>query len=1446
MKHLLIIFLFIIKINTLENFSDDFKDSLATYEKLNHFETIIQNQNFIINASLKSIVYFDSFDKNAVVFISSNYDDLISYKDERITGKFYEIEANKTYYIRTFLYAFPSVLKKYVYPLNLDESEININDDIEEINYLYLAKNKSFTLNFSDNKIKKMIKLSHKTLNSKIKIIIDGKEEAELNENALYYQIQENFKGKIILEIEESDAFIEFLSDIGDYKVLTDLSYKNDVDKDIILVKIPKTQKNFELYLTSDDPFNCSLSYGFSKGNYYYYSKANSKISADITKDKNYLGYVSLVGAFKNINLLEDEFLSFAIILQRTPNKKISLNYYQLSSLDKIYDEEMSEENCAKIIDNLKDVLEIYVYSDIAKNPPEIEDYPNYHHKPIDLKGELDKVSKVNRKFYEFYQEIEKILTSTKDLHFNIYAHQTPKGIQFGQYVAALPFNFEIRKSDNGQYKVFIKKNFIFDTVDFREKEFFNAHLEIPLRKINDIDPFDYIQNWSKYRQTKNPHAQFTNIIDQISYFYLCNFPLEYSDLYNEYEFEDNLSIKMWNLNNFQSITESDHEFNDYFIKVFKSQKAPFQLPQLNKIKDRFLISKGFKKEKKILKTEDEKVKWDILYEDQENIGKYLKCRVDEENKVNVLVQNSFSLDFYKASEKAFDCTRLFYSNEYPIIIIEDHNGGGSANLLLLMHQILQIRTADRSYESFRISDISRKFFNTRIWNFVDMETCDIGTSFKDTYNITDLYISNDKVIEHKRTKVIDRFPREYRNALNNFREEYFNSKYAKKPTDIIIFTDSYSYSATSGFIKGFQSTGGAIIVGYYGNPTKEGTDFFDSSQSDSDVQNLESSDMYKNLNELGITIIGVTTGESYDDFYQKDNPIPREYTLEPVDYRVDIYSRYSDDLYEKFIKEGLEVHKLFNNGSYCNPKNDKLLLHDENCRYIKGDEFAHGGYKCNNQSSKWDKGECVPYYCDIGYYYDHFYNICKKECPFDENKKVFLIHEKQYNKAFKIGYNMTYKFSTLYNEDYYYSFSTSKESIESLPKLFFLKGNQNINIYNNHEEDLPVMIKSINPNLNPNINIHIRYVSSININILNFVEGKHMYFYQSLDESILYIDNIFNMSKGKIKLAKYNGDIESEDIIKVNDKYFSDIFGKINILEKNKLYIIYHEFSAKEEFDFYFTPKNKENIELTESKRNIFYLEKNKKYMLDFTKITVNDTMIKLSRKTKNAKITLLDKNVILNSDNFYYTIKDSSKVKLNLEIGNEDALIEILFKQEDNFTEIIDLEGKQELNLNKQFNFIKIPKKYSSQIITFKLNKEGKTILSLYHDYSIQGYSLSYPLVENNNGIILSNFTFNLTDHYKKDIKLMENEYYYLIIQTTENDLNINVDIELNENGPNNKEENKNKGLKTWHLILIVAGSILVLLLIIIILFICLRKKKVTNKEIEDKVQSLTEIEV
>ena len=55
---------------------------------------------------------------------------------------------------------------------------------------------------------------------------------------------------------------------------------------------------------------------------------------------------------------------------------------------------------------------------------------------------------------------------------------------------------------------------------------------------------------------------------------------------------------------------------------------------------------------------------------------------------------------------------------------------------------------------------------------------------------------------------------------------------FLKNPTDIIIYTDSFCYSACSGFIKAFQNTGGASIVGFNGNPKIKGTKEFDGSQS--------------------------------------------------------------------------------------------------------------------------------------------------------------------------------------------------------------------------------------------------------------------------------------------------------------------------------------------------------------------------------------------------------------------------------------------------------------------------------------------------------------------------------------------------------------------------------------------------------------------------------------
>ena len=1447
MKLYIIIILFLSVHLKTRNISPDksYEESLEIFDRLNNFETVVQNQDFIIRTTKKSKAYFDSFDHNAVFWISTNHKDYISHKDEKITGKFYTIEPNTDYYIRNFIfYDNPIVIKKYLYPLNINEEEIKINEDNEEINFLYLEKDKKYTLDFQGNKIKKMIKLSHKTLNSKIKILIDNVEKIELNQDVHYYKIEENFSGKLMLDIKENDAFIEFLSDVGEYTILKDLSYEKEIEKDIQIINIPKTQKNFRFYLTSNEPFKYSLSYGFSiLENYYYYSNNNTKITTELKKGDEYTVYVELIGSFKDIDLLENEFISFSVSLERKENQKIYLKYHQFSLLDNIYDEEISEENCTKIIDNLKDVLEIYIYIDIAQNPPDIPNYPNYHHKPVDLREELDKIPKSNRKFYEFYQDIQRVLCITKDLHFNIYAHATPQGIPFAQYEVKLPFNFEIKKDNNNDYRVYIKKNDNYNNISDTEKKFLDSHLDIPLKAINDMDPFDYIQNWSKYRQTKNFHSQFTYVLEIIPSFFLYSYPVEYSDLYNDYEFDDNEIIRLFYINNFESVKSTNVEFNNYFLKVFKNQKTPVQLPPMNVIKDEFLISKGLKQRKKIFN--DNKINWDINYEENDD-GRliYLKCRIDEENKVNVLVQNSFNFNPYKGIEKSLDCARLFHSNEYPVIIIEDYNRGGDLNILIVLHQALQVRTVDRSYEAFRISNISREYYKKDDWNFVDIETCENYKSFDNMQFTTDYYNYNNKNVEHKRTKVVDRFIKEFRNALNNFREEYFNTTRAKKPTDIIIFTDAFSYSAGSGFIKGFQNTGGAILVGYFGNPKINGTEFFDASQSDSNVQTLPNTNMSKNLNELGFTIHGVTTAENYDDFYQKENPIPREYTLDPVDYRVDIYSRYSDEIYDIFIKEGLEIRNLFNNGSYCNPKNDKLLLHDDKCYTIEEKKYAHGGYKCNNES-KWDKEKCEPYYCDIGYYYDQFYQECREECPYYKNKKYFLIHEKNISKIFNIEPKMAYSFRTLKVPDYYYTIYTTELSMNRLPKFFFLKANEEISIENINNQPLPVKITSVNSEFNPNIRHSILYVKAIDVFVRMFESGKIMFFLQSTEDSCFYIDNVLKRGDSKIKLLKYNNSISSEDIININDKYYIDITGDIMLSEKNQLNIIYFDFKVTEEVNFYFNKLKSENITMIDNLEKTIFLEKNKNYNLDFVNNTISYLMIKLSRKTINAEIIILDKNIKLNSNNLYYTLEPNFTDKLNLKIGNENALIEILIKREENDLEIIDLGDKSELKLNKKINFIQIPKNYNSKDLSFTINKEGTSYVYIYHDYSMPGYLIYYRLNSDDNGITLNNFQFNITEHYKDDIKLMNNEYYYLIIQTHKNDLNISVNIEkIDKKQKSDESKNDDEGLKAWHIALIIIGSLIVTIFVFVLVICYLKKRKLTNEDIEDDSKPLMQL--
>ena len=231
----------------------------------------------------------------------------------------------------------------------------------------------------------------------------------------------------------------------------------------------------------------------------------------------------------------------------------------------------------------LQELFESYIYLDIAQNPPPIPGIPNYHHPKINIIKELGNISPENRKFYEFYQEVEGIITFVRDGHLSVNAFETPKGIQFFQYYAILPFTYVVKKHEGNKRLFIVIIEELLEKYDNYTKEFLQAHTNSSIKTINDMDPIEYIQNWSKYHRIKNNHSDFVNNLISISEFGLFNNPLNYNEMIqNEFEFDDNKIIRISYL--IQKPEIKSKQFQNFFLSSIKKYKNKRHLSIFNKI----------------------------------------------------------------------------------------------------------------------------------------------------------------------------------------------------------------------------------------------------------------------------------------------------------------------------------------------------------------------------------------------------------------------------------------------------------------------------------------------------------------------------------------------------------------------------------------------------------------------------------------------------------------------------------------------------------------------------------------------------------------------------------------------------------------------------------------------------------------------------------------------
>ena len=358
---------------------------------------------------------------------------------------------------------------------------------------------------------------------------------------------------------------------------------------------------------------------------------------------------------------------------------------------------------------------------------------------------------------------------------------------------------------------------------------------------------------------------------------------------------------------------------------------------------------------------------------------------------------------------------------------------------------------------------------------------------------------------------------------------------------------------------------------------------------------------------------------------------------------------------------------------------------------------------------------------------------------------------------------------------------------------------------------------------------------------------NKTIIVFQVPEDHIFYAYNISNKKENKIKYTQFNNQMKLDDILKGNDKYFKEYTNDDDLIcfQKDEIYILLMNYSSFTQMHYFLGPKNtQENINIIGNNTNFLFLEKDKTYELDFKDNTI-DRLIKLSRKTLNSEINIIDENIVLNSNNIYYQLKDGFKSKIKLEVKKSDALIEFLFKFKDCNLKFYDKNMR--INSTRRFIYITaISEQEFSKRIVFNLESDKKLNFKLFFGHSLAQYSYYYLGIANDVSSYYPSNKGTLRIQPQK-IKLMEYEYFYILFENLRNYLSLSISEEEVTPDSSDKEEEcdttdkkedesdkiddksdkkkdgskEEEGLESWKTSIIVVGSILALIILVVQIF-------------------------
>ena len=573
------------------------------------------------------------------------------------------------------------------------------------------------------------------------------------------------------------------------------------------------------------------------------------------------------------------------------------------------------------VIADLAKIADSYVFSDILKNPP-----APYNDSKYDIVSELEKINTEEEKpFYEFYREIKKVFANSKDstLSFNGGDINLESKINFGNYRFCLPFEFYLDYQNDDEIKLYIK--------EYPEcSKFYDEEKRKEIKAVENIS--------LEFIKFKNPNSQFSFILENIKNEYLGHIPMLPEEI-NKIEL--NFTNHTITLNtHFHIIKNSDELFNQ---KEESTKKEDIQ------VNSEYM--------------NNEEIKWDT----QTTKGE-IKCRVDDKNQLNVVILNKLTLENSNDINIIIDnCAINFYKNDYRILIITSQNLGGNNEISYIFTQMIQPKIDVKFNFAMKQTELNDEIYKLNKNNILNAKTCSIFETLEDFKEpISDDYEDN---IKHNRTKLFSMVARRLVKELKRNRETIQGLK-NKKPTDILILTDTLSSGAASNFIKTLHNNGGAIIASYGGNPklNKDDIKNLDSSLDSDNYITYSINAIYKSLSDKGFILESIPFAESFENL--EGNDYPMAYKINKVDEVTNIYHKYDDSYYSEFIETAKNIFKKYNENKECNKNNLNLVYEDFKCTF-ENDIYAHGGYSCGSDG-KWSN-ICKKYFCNIGYYYNRY-----------------------------------------------------------------------------------------------------------------------------------------------------------------------------------------------------------------------------------------------------------------------------------------------------------------------------------------------------------------------------------------------------------------------------------------------------------------------------------------